>query len=132
MTKLERIKVWNENFHKWNAFDQNDFTWIVLGDTYSIKDELKKQGAKFSRELGWHFDHEESGYDLYKIRITEVAEKNFDGKYFFKEDVESYINKIRKANEHFIPTNSNWIGEVGKKILKAFKELIEDVSDTSN
>ena len=52
MTKLERINIWNENFHKWNAFDQNDFTWIVLGDTYSIKDELKKQGAKFGRELG--------------------------------------------------------------------------------
>ena len=30
-------------------------TYIVLGDTYSIKDLLKEKGAKYNKILGWHF-----------------------------------------------------------------------------
>lgn len=136
MTELERVKIWNENFYKWNAFDQNDFTWIVLGDTFSIKEELKTKGAKFNRELGWHFDHEEAGYDLVKIIITEVAEKTIRGKYRFKEDAEEYIKNIRKANEKFVPTHSEWIGEVGKKVsidvtLENYREFYTAFGETA-
>lgn len=113
MTKIERIRNWNDNFYKWNNFDQNGDTWVVLGNTYEIKDELKKLGAKFSRELGWHFNKEVAGYQLVRINVVEVAEKNFDGKIFFKEDVEERVNKIRKELEVFKPTKSEFVGEVG-------------------
>ena len=52
-TTKERIEKWNKNFKSYNAFDEDLNTWLVMGNTYAIKDELKKKGAKFSRELGW-------------------------------------------------------------------------------
>ena len=116
MTKIERVRNWNENFYRWNAFDQNGDTWVVLGNTYEIKDELKKNGAKFSRELGWHFDKEIADYNVVKVNIIEVAEKNFDGKLFFKEDAVEIVNSKKKALETFESTKSQYLGEIGERL----------------
>lgn len=114
MTKEERIKNWNENFKRWNAFNDNLETFIVIGNTFDIKDELKKKGAKFSPELGWHFDHEEPGYVLEKITYDEVGKNMPDGKLII--DYENAPNVIKKIQEKYLePTNSEWVGEVGEK-----------------
>lgn len=44
-------------YAKWlerNGFNSEGNTYIVYGNTYPIKDELKAQGYKFSKELKWH------------------------------------------------------------------------------
>lgn len=114
--KVKKVDEWNENFKNWNAFNDSGETWIVLGDTFSIKDELKQKGAKFNRELGWHFDHDEPGYQLYKIDMDDVTDTYFDGRLYFSEDVYEIVNKIKKENTVYEPSKSNWIGEVGKKV----------------
>ena len=114
--KVTKVDEWNENFKNWNAFNDSGETWIVLGDTFSIKDELKQKGAKFNRELGWHFDHDEPGYQLYKINMDDVTDTYFDGRLYFSEDVYDIVNKIKKENTVYEPSKSNWIGEVGKKV----------------
>ena len=114
--KVKKVDEWNENFKNWNAFNDSGETWIVLGDTFSIKDELKQKGAKFNRELGWHFDHDEPGYQLYKINMDDVTDTYFDGRLYFSEDVYDIVNKIKKENTVYEPSKSNWIGEVGKKV----------------
>ena len=114
--KVKKVDEWNENFKNWNAFNDSGETWIVLGDTFSIKDELKQKGAKFNRELGWHFDHDEPGYQLYKINMDDVTDTYFDGRLYFSEDVYETVNKIKKENTVYEPSKSNWIGEIGKKV----------------
>lgn len=41
---------------EYNGFTDG-FAIAILGNTYEIKDELKEAGAKYTRELGWHFDN---------------------------------------------------------------------------
>lgn len=114
MTKQERINNWNENFKKWNAFNDDLETFLVMGNTFSIKDELKKKGAKFSPELGWHFDHEEPGYTLEKVTYSEVGQITQDGKLILDYDKASELTK--KLQEKYIePTNSDWVGEINEK-----------------
>lgn len=66
----------NAKILKDNGFNEDGFMWIVLGDTYSIKEELKAAGAKFDGVFLWHFDHEDNRYPCVKISIEDVAEKN--------------------------------------------------------
>lgn len=109
----ERIEKWNENFKKWNAFDKDLNTWLVMGNTYDIKDELKKKGAKFSRELGWHFDHEEPGYVLEKINYSEISNTSSKGQLVI--DYEKAYEISKKLREKYIePDKSEYIGNVGE------------------
>lgn len=115
MTKKERVEKWNENFYRWNAFNNNDKTYIVLGNTYEIKDELKSKGAKFSRELGWHFSDPVDGYNLYEISVDDVAYKTDDGKIIMDyEKAEELVKKIQNEHTVIVPTNSEYIGEIGE------------------
>lgn len=44
-------------FSKWlerNGFNEYGTTYIVYGNTYPFKEELKARGYKFSKELKWH------------------------------------------------------------------------------
>lgn len=114
MTKEERIRNWNENFKKWNAFNDNLETFLVMGNTFDIKEELKKKGAKFSPELGWHFDHEEPGYILEKVTYNEVGKNTPDGKLIL--DYENAPKLVKKLQEKYLePTSSEWVGEIGEK-----------------
>ena len=114
MTKEKRDK-WNENFYKWYNFNNDGDTYVAVGDTYSIKDELKKSGAKFSRELGWSFKEDPVKFKTIKIHIDSVAHKSDRGIYHFNDDVEDFMKKIQ---EQFIePTNSEWVGEIGEKLI---------------
>ena len=40
------------------GFSDDGVMWLVMGDTYSIKDTLKAAGAHYSQLFGWHFDRE--------------------------------------------------------------------------
>lgn len=64
----DKIKYWKEK----EGFSLDDYTYVVVGDTYNIKDELKKAGAKYNRTLGWHFNAE-SAYQTVKISFDDCA-----------------------------------------------------------
>lgn len=114
MTTVERTKRWNDNFYKWNNFNDDGNTWVAVGNTYAIKEDLKKAKAKFSQELGWHFDFEPIGFKTVKINVDSVAYKSDTGKYHFNENV---IEMMTDLQSKFIePTNSEWIGEIGNRL----------------
>ena len=97
--KIEKFKKHiikeNEKFYKENAFDENGYTYIVLGNTYPIKEQLKQQGAKYSTELGWHFVEEKE--NTMKVHISEVTQ-TYEGAISFKAwyEVKEYIEKKKK------------------------------------
>ena len=46
-----------EAFSKWierNGFNSDEETYLIYGNTFPIKDQLKEAGCKFSQELKWH------------------------------------------------------------------------------
>ena len=132
---IKNVSEWNENFRVWNNFNVDGDTWIVLGDTYEIKDELKKKGAKFNRELGWHFDHDEPGYQTYKVNMNDVAYARHDGRLHMLDNVYDIVSKIKEENTIYEPSNSQFVGEVGKKIefdavLKDYRSFYSSFGET--
>lgn len=112
-TTKERIEKWNKNFKSYNAFDEDLNTWLVMGNTYAIKDELKKKGAKFSRELGWHFDHEEPGYILEKVNYSQFSNTSSKGQLILDyEKADKVATMLREL--HIEPSNSDYIGKIGE------------------
>ena len=113
MTK-EKIKTWNDNFYKWYNINENGYTYIAVGDTYSIREDLKKAGAKFSKELGWTFKEDPVKFKTVKVDLDSIAHKSDIGIYHFNEDTSEVIKDLQKM---FIePTNSEWVGNIGDKI----------------
>lgn len=108
----------NKKFLKENNFSEDGLTWCVVGDSYSIKDELKSAGAKYSAGLGWHFatDYHQDGVQTVMIRIDEVSDIDNVGYYYFKEarDIEKVIDLKSPKTEEQI--NSEYVGKEGDKI----------------
>lgn len=110
----EKIKTWNDNFYKWYNINENDYTYVAVGDTYSIKDELKKAGAKFSKELGWTFKEDPIKFKTIKVELNSIAHKGKNGIYHLNPEIEE---TMKKFHEMFIePTSSEWVGNVGEKL----------------
>lgn len=133
--KVKKIDEWNENFRNWNGFDVKGNTWIVLGDTFDIKDEIKSKGGKFNRELGWHFDHDEPGYQLFKINMDDVTDTYGDGRLYFSENVWEIVKEIKEKYTHYEPSTSVWIGEKGDKVefegcLKNYRSYYGNYGET--
>lgn len=103
----------NAKFFREEGFNEEGFMWIVLGDTFKIKEELKAAGARFSYKFLWHFDHEDNGYPCVKISIEDVAEKNIVDLWILDDYVWEYIEDLRKKNAP--KTESEYIGEIGEK-----------------
>lgn len=105
-----------------HGFNDNDFTYLYYGDTYSIKDMLKENGAVFDYILGWHspqqIDLTSAPSNVYSLTLA------FDTVYTLDEEVDAYcllpdaretIEQITKiADEEF--SNSEYVGEEKQKI----------------
>ena len=114
MTK-EKVKKWNDNFFKWYNINEDGYTYVAVGDTYSIKDELKKNGAKFNKEIGWSFKEDPGKFKTIKISVDSIAYKKDSGTYHLNPDIGE---TMKEFHEKFIePTNSEWVGEIGEKVL---------------
>jgi len=98
---------------EWNNFNEEGFTWIAKGDTFSIKDELKEAGAKFNNILLWHFNHEYE--NSVKIHVLDFYVEILDGDGY---DVSNdYIEEARDEKLGVAADSpSKYVGEVGKKI----------------
>ena len=113
----------NAKFFKKFGMNEEGKTWVVMGKTFEIKDQLKEAGAKFNSFIGWHFDHAVSEYDCFELSIEDIAEKDDVGVWVLFDAW--WIEKIlkEKRNAHAPKTKSEWIGEVGDKLEITVKFL---------
>lgn len=62
---------------KWGFDVENPAVYLVTGNTYEIKDELKERGGRFNPALNWHFTKEvevPEGHELIKVAFDDVYE----------------------------------------------------------
>ena len=106
----------NAKTFKRNGFSEDGKAWVVVGDTFEIKDELKEAGAKWSGIMGWHFDRADNGYDCFEVAADDLMEKSEAGEYYWG-DMTGVIDYIKEQKALRAPkTNSEHVGEVGDKI----------------
>ena len=98
---------------------KNGRTYVVLGDTYPIRDTLKNYGAKYNHILGWHFADPTTEYQCLEILANDVLADDImwygdTPHYEFRTDADQIIQE--KINAATCNTQSTYIGEVGKRI----------------
>lgn len=128
----QKMKVeFEANRVKWlvqNGFDENGVTYIVTGETYSRKDELKAAGFRYDSVLLWHAPKTPEGYEENVIRlcVDDVFELSAWGQYHYLTGAKDIVAKKLAATQH--QENSEWIGEVGEKIKDIKIQLIRKYS----
>ena len=107
----------NKTFYKSNGFDEEGNTWVVLGNTFDIKDELKAKGATFNYALGWHFDSEVAEYDLAMFSAQELLSFNDFGRVFnYSDKAMEIVKSKREEYEAANKPETKYYGNVGDKI----------------
>ena len=125
--KKEKIeREFEDNKKKWlekNGFAEDGTSYIITGDSYSIKDELKAAGWKYDPILKWHkanpADYEDR---VVKINVEDCFQISAwgDGRYLStaKDFIENLLNEAKE------PSASEWVGEVGERLKKIPVTLI--------
>jgi len=85
----------------------NGSVFVVLHpDTFSIKDQLKEEGAKFHSNIGWYFSAKPENYETVEITEEEALE------------IEGFSVEVKNV-KHLIParfSKSEFQGNIGDKI----------------
>lgn len=107
----------NAKFLEKKGFSKDGHAWVVLGDTFKIKDELKALGCHYHGLLGWYSDHDLEGYKTLKVSIDDCYGKDYAYTYQECLFLTEIMDTIREANASLDPTvDSEYIGEVGQRI----------------
>ena len=107
----------NIEFLEKKGFSADGKAYIIMGDTYSIKEQLKEQGCRFNYVMGWYSDHDLDGYDTVEMNVEDIYEKSNFGEYieWFKDGVREAIDE---AKGQYAESNdeTEYVGEIGKRI----------------
>jgi hypothetical protein len=103
---------------KWGFDVENPAVYLVTGNTYEIKDELKERGGRFNPALNWYFTSEvevPEGHELVKVAFDEVYEwmpmvKRIE----LKETAKDVAAAARIAA--MPESKSQWVGEVKERL----------------
>lgn len=112
------------------GFGEDEKVYLVYGDdTYAIKDELKRLGARFDPTLKWFFSKEvelPEGYKLYGMSFDELYTYNPRTKWAeFKEDAKSLV--VRKMAELKGPSTSQFYPGVEKERIRNITAKVKSI-----
>lgn len=110
---IARAPETNANILKKWGFSADGKAYIVLGDTFAIKDELKAAGAKYNDALGWHFAQINGDFNTFEIDISDIAEQDDTGVWQMIHWHRA-LDIIKKAKDERAPkTASEYVGNIG-------------------
>lgn len=123
----------NAKYLKSNGFSEDGFAWIVMGNTFEIKEQLKAAGAKFDNCFLWHFDHEVTEFPTVRISINDpihsldiegeeftetLADYANDGTLYFAAQwpILCHIKSLREKWEAENAPATEWFGNIKDKV----------------
>lgn len=101
---------------EWNGFNEEGTTFVVLGNTFEVKDDLKDAGCKFSKELKWHCAHSieaPEGCTVIEVPFKKVFQ--WCGYAWTPDFTGAEFMKALEA-ENRPASNSEFIGEIGERL----------------
>ena len=112
------------------GFGEDEKVYLVYGDdTYAIKDELKRLGARFDPTLKWFFSKEVAlpeGYKLYGMSFDELYTYNPQTKWAeFKEDAKAIVS--RKMAELKGPSTSKFYPGTEKERIRNITAKVKSI-----
>ena len=118
MTKMTK-KEWLEA----NGFSREEVTYIVLGNSYPIKDKLKEAGFKYSALLRWHaatadFELPED-CQYFPLHYSDFMEWDEEGQAsFFQPGARDMLEQLFNPRTE---SHSQHVGAIGDKIVAVMK-----------
>lgn len=116
----ERKKNAQAKWYEANGFNKDGITYMLVGNTFSIKDELKEKGWKFNNFFKWHGSEPITDYPefpLISIDFNDIAKWNYENMSpEYNMDADEVIN--RSVQQALPPSMSNFIGEVGERLYE--------------
>lgn len=120
----------NATFLKAEGFSADGKTYIVLGDTYAIREDLKAAGAKFNYLLGWHFPEPNDKYETVELtKDTVLCETSDEVVTLLREwpngildwpwdpyIVQEYVAKLQDEYKARTAPKTEFFGTVGQKV----------------
>ena len=112
-----------------NGFNADGNTYIVVGETYPIRNELKADGFIYNPILKWHKGDFPYNYKTILINVNEVANFMSWGTGCFFPEAQTYIEDKLAAAAPM--QHTSWFGEVGDKICNINLILVSKSSFTN-
>lgn len=112
-----------QNWFAKNGFNEEGITYVVMGDSYSIKDKLKAAGFKYDPDLKWHAPTP-ADFQTFEIKFDEIY--TWDDEMAIAtliSDAYSKIEEKRKSAEIF-SSDGDFIGEVKERLRNLTLRLI--------
>lgn len=108
----------NKVFFAYNGFNPDGYMFIVLGNTYEIREQLKAAGARYNKYFKcWTFDHEVAEYNTLKVHADDAYAKNEGGAYMYQwPNIDVVMGMIYDANHPKTESHSEYVGTVGGKV----------------
>ena len=107
-------------------YDEDADEWYIyriVGNTYSIKDELKAKGCKYNRAVGWYHCEPLDGYNTQKLLAEDVLTDNHKCLTWRPEDevkdlwIENMAGTDAADDE---VAQSEYQGQIGERIEREF------------
>ena len=100
---------------KWGYNVESPTIYLVIGNTYEIKDELKERGGRYNPALNWYFTDKVEGYTLAEVPFDDVYEwrpmvKSFE----LKENAKDIAAAARISA--MPESKSEWIGTLKERM----------------
>ena len=113
--RIEEIKAELPKKLELRGFNADGKIYLVTGDTYQIREELKEAGAHFKQHLnGWTFSEPNENYPTVEISWEEVILINYETGYLnWREDIKETIESKLPKEEKVV---SEYIGQIGDKL----------------
>ena len=92
--------------------------WVVyrvLGETYSIKDTLKKLGCRFNSSIGWYSGIKLDDYETQRLTSSEVLTDSVYIEWKSKDELKELLDKGNSMVSRPEST-SEWQGEIGQRV----------------
>lgn len=115
--KVTKRAEWLER----NGFNADGIAWVVLGDTYSAREQIKADGGTYRDVIGWHFAEAVNGYELMQVSVNDIATIQPWGAYDYTVTAVEF-EQMRKAEQYKRAGHApEWVGKVGDKITVQVK-----------
>ena len=111
-----------------NGFSEDGYTYVIKGETFSIKDELKAAGYRYHPILLWHkaFPDEKYAGRHAEVAVDAVVAFSAWGAGTFKASAAAYVKGLTVE----APTNPSleWAGMPGDSIKEELVQLVRKSS----